>query len=751
MRRANFNRLKDTDCDSPGTPSGNGRRSLGGETLNKKLVGMLIGFLFMAVAFMPSSGGAPTKGTGSSSGLTREEVQILSGLDYANAWKTLETISSMGEKVVGTAAERAGQQYVFDQLSAMKMDKVVKETFPADSWQHYGTTLKIVSNANEDVQTTTYGMSYSTWGYQDHVLYTFGNMNNGKTLVAPVTFVGTGTAAEFAAAGNLNGAIALVHRDDNVQGWPDVVVEEAQLHGASATVFYGYMAGFDLPDGIKQDSVGGPLPALSISPNSALHILDLMSAGPVILQIDGRADMVSSKFAETTNVMAYMYGTTRPNEYVVISGHMDCWWNGANDDQSSIAAMLEFARLFSTARADGSFVNERTLVFSSVGGEEMGGPHGTWYNWLVGSYELVKAHPEIMAGLAVELNMDGVSFMKTSGRYWVENTWEVNGLVGKAISDLGLTGAVGFYNPVWSWTDAWSFAAKGGGSAVQLEWAAGFDSYYHTQYDTMPQQSMATLSWVLQLHTLLAIRATHAFILPIEFQYTVDWAAGLLKTEKMSIPSEAANIDKDLTALSSLRTQAVAANTYGATLTAQYAAAKNAAQKKVIWDKANAFDKALIDARRIITPWTLGEGGAMGSWDVFLRSEQNAHDLGFLNKAIAALEKGQTGIATVTLESVYTMDWGKYFSRAVYVSIYDQMMPGTSYMYWGGDFDQQQKYIDVQGVYLGLKDGSLSDAGALATLTSIRSSQLVPWYETALGAQASAWTSGAGILDAAVP
>lgn len=373
-----------------------------------------------------------------------------------------------------------------------------------------------------------------------------------------------------------------------------------------------------------------------------------------------------------------------------------------------------------------------------------------WYNWLVGSYELVKAHPEIMAGLAVELNMDGVSFLKSSGRYWVENTWEVNPLVGKAISDLGMTGMVGFYNPVWSWTDAWSFAAKGGGSAIQLEWSLGFDAYYHTDYDTMPMQSPATLDWVLKLHTLLAIRATHAFVLPIEFQYTVDWAAGLLKTEKMAHPWEAANIDNGLAALASLRTQAVAANSYGASLTAQYEAAKGPA-KKAIWKEANAFDQALINARRVITPWTLGEGGLMGSWDVFLRSEQNSHDLIFLDQAVSALGRGSTQTALTALESVYTMEWGKYFSREVYVSIYDQMMPGTSYMYWGGVFDQQQKYIDVQGVYLGLKDGSISSDAALSTLTDIRSSQLVPWYETALEQQTSGWISGTGILDAGVP
>lgn len=707
----------------------------------------------MAVAFMPSSGGAPATGTGSSSGLTPEEVQILGGLDYANAWKQLETLSGMGEKVVGTAAERSGQQYVFDQLSAMSMDKVVMESYPADSWQHYGTTVTIQSDGNENVPATTYGSCYSIYGTKDKVPYAFGNTNDGKTLVAPVKFLGFGTSAEFAAAGDLSGVIALVHRDDNVQGWPDVVIEEAHLHGASAVVFYGYMAGYDLPDGIKQDSVGGPVPGISISPNSALHIQDLLKAGPVTLKIDGRVDIVSAKFATTTDVAAYMYGTTRPNEYVVISGHMDCWWNGASDDQSSIAAMLEFARLFSKARAEGKFVNERTIVFCSVGGEEMGGPKGTWYNWLVGSYEFVKAHPEIMAGLAVELNMDGVSFMKASGRYWVENTWEVNGLLGKAIRDLGMTGAVGFYNPVWSWTDAWSYAAKGGGSAIQMQWMAGFDQYYHTQFDAMPMQSHDTLDTVLKLHGLLAIRATHVLVLPLEFQYTVDWAAGLLKTEKMTVPSEAVNIDKDLAALTSLRAQAVAANTYGTALTTQYAAAKNPAEKRAVWDKANALNRALIDARRVITPWTLGEGGVMGSWDVFLRSEQHAHDLGYVNQAIAALGKGQTGTgnAISALGYVYTMDWGRSFSREIYLSIFDQMMPETSYMYWGGDFDQQQKYVDVQGIYLGLKDGSMTRGDAQAALIDIRDTQLLPWYEADLGIQAWAWTSGANILDTALP
>jgi len=717
--------------------------------LRKALVGILVGFMFVTTALMPSGGGAPATGTGSSSGLTAEEVAVLDGLDYAAAWNDLAYLAGLGEKVAGTEAERSAQQYVYDRLSAMAMDKVVWETFPVASWTHYGTTMEIVSNGYEDVQTTTYGDSYSIWGYENHKMYTFGNENGGKTLVAPVVDCGLGTMDEFDAIGDLAGAIALIHRDDNVQGWNNVPAFEASLHGASAAVFYGYFAGADLPEGIKQDSVGGPVPILSISPISAMHIKDLMVTGPVVLKVDGQVDMLSEKFAESVNVAAYMIGTTRPNEYVVISGHIDCWWAGANDDSSSIAAMLEFARLFSEARMAGTFLNERTLVFCSVGAEEEGGPQGTWYNWLVGSYEFVQAHPEIMNGLAMELNMDGVSFKKTSGRYWVENTWELNSFVYKALVDLGVSGQVGFYNPIWSWTDAWSFAAKGGGSTVQVMWPAGFDPYYHTQIDDMPLQDPEPFDLVLRLYTLMGIRSAHALVIPLEFQYTVDWAASFLKSEKMTVPSEAKNIDKDLAALTALRTQAVAANKYAASLNAQYAAAKKPAEKTAIWEKANALNRALIDARRIITPWTLGEGGLMGSWDVFLRSDQHAHDLGCIDSAVAALNRGRTSNALAALGTVYTMEWGKYFSRGSYLDTFNNMM--NTFMYWGDDFDQQQAYVDVHWIYLGLKDGSLSGPDALNALKSIRNDQLIPWFEADLQIQAWAWTSGAGILDAAVP
>jgi hypothetical protein len=717
--------------------------------MRKILTALFVGFVMMVLAAVPMAMGAPATGTGSSSGLTPEEAAIIKGIDFDNAWMQLEYLASLGEKSAGTVQERAAQQYVYDQFSAMAMDEVWWETFPVERWDHYGTTVKVRSNGNEDIQATTYGNAPSIYGTMTNKPYSFGNTNGGKTLVAKLVDAGYGTKADFDKLGNLAGAIALIHRDDNMQAWPDTMAREAELHGASAAMFYGYYAGADLPDGIKQDSVFSPIPAISISPVSAWHLQDLLEAGPVELQIDGRVDTMSAKFAESVNVAAIMWGTTKPDEYVVISGHIDTWWGGASDDCSSIACVLEFARLFSEARAAGTFTNERTMIFSSVGAEETGGPDGTWYNWLVGSYEFVVTHPEVMEGLEVELNMDGVSFTRSSGRYWIENTWETNSMVMGAISDLGVGGMVGFYNPIWSWTDAWSFGAKGGGSAIQMMWMAGFDPYYHTQYDDMSMQGHELLDVVLKLHGLMGFRAANALVYPLDLTATCDWAAGRLKAEKMAVPAEAKNIDAAMSALASLRSQAVGANSYGKSLVDAYAKANTPAQKAAIVDKMDTLNKVIIDARRIITPWTIGEGGVMGSWDVFLRPDQHVTDLSYVNAAMTALSKNQVGNAVAALANVYTMQWGKYFSLQTYEDEMDSM--DECFMYWGDDFDQQQAYVDVYSIYYGLKDGTMSKTAAYNALAEIKNSQLVPWLETDLGTLAWAWGDAASILDAGTP
>ncbi|WP_335964248.1 M28 family peptidase [Galbibacter sp. PAP.153] len=87
----------------------------------------------------------------------------------------------------------------------------------------------------------------------------------------------------------------------------------------------------------------------------------------------------TSKDVNSENVVAYIKGKSKPNEYVVVSAHLDHVgmdadgnvFNGADDDGSGTVAVLEIAEAFKKAADDGNGP-ERSIVFLHVTGEEKG-------------------------------------------------------------------------------------------------------------------------------------------------------------------------------------------------------------------------------------------------------------------------------------------------------------------------------------------------------------------------------------------
>ncbi|MGB5667103.1 MAG: M28 family peptidase [Maribacter sp.] len=79
------------------------------------------------------------------------------------------------------------------------------------------------------------------------------------------------------------------------------------------------------------------------------------------------------------NVIAFIEGSTKPNEYIVISSHLDHIGvtadgeinNGADDDGSGTVALLEIAEAFKIA-ADAGIGPKRSIVFLHLTGEEKG-------------------------------------------------------------------------------------------------------------------------------------------------------------------------------------------------------------------------------------------------------------------------------------------------------------------------------------------------------------------------------------------
>ena len=111
-----------------------------------------------------------------------------------------------------------------------------------------------------------------------------------------------------------------------------------------------------------------------------------------------------AKDVKTENVISIIKGREIPDEYIVITSHLDHVgvdngqiYNGADDDGSGTVAMLEIAEAFKLAEMEGNGPR-RSVVFLHVTGEEKG---------LLGSRYYTDKDPIYpLENTVVNLNMD---------------------------------------------------------------------------------------------------------------------------------------------------------------------------------------------------------------------------------------------------------------------------------------------------------------------------------------------------------
>lgn len=96
------------------------------------------------------------------------------------------------------------------------------------------------------------------------------------------------------------------------------------------------------------------------------------------------------------NVIAEIRGTEKPDEYVIVGGHLDSWdgATGALDNGTGVATTLEAARLLVAAGAK----PKRTIRFMLWGGEEQG---------LLGSRAWIEQNKAELPRISAVLNHDG--------------------------------------------------------------------------------------------------------------------------------------------------------------------------------------------------------------------------------------------------------------------------------------------------------------------------------------------------------
>jgi peptidase M28-like protein len=216
-------------------------------------------------------------------------------------------------------------------------------------------------------------------------------------------------------------------------GYAGNVVREAVLkYGAVGAVIYPapterpehpYMVRYNgiWPHKGEEDKTRG---AFMISANQYAELKKLMKAGAV--HVHGTID-ASYVPGQLTLVHAWIRGNEKPNEEVLITGHLDHPKWSANDNASGSAAMIEVARTLQTLIKTGRVPAPRRTI------------HFIWVPEYYGTIAYIAEHPEMRrcgpwddprpapaktTCAIADLNMDmvGEDTVKTNGRFYFTRT-----------------------------------------------------------------------------------------------------------------------------------------------------------------------------------------------------------------------------------------------------------------------------------------------------------------------------------------
>ncbi|MBT9444363.1 MAG: M20/M25/M40 family metallo-hydrolase [Hyphomonadaceae bacterium] len=262
-----------------------------------------------------------------------------------NAWDIVEGLSTeVGPRLAGSEAEAKAREWAVAMLRRQGFQNVRIEPFTLPYWERVGERASIVTaNGSQRLVVVTLGGSGST--------------PEGGVEAEVMRFP---SIAALAAASNesVRGKIVFIdevtNRTQDGSGYGAGVAKRglcapiAQGKGAAACLIRSVGTDshrFAHQGGPSRGRDGATLPAAALSPPDADQITRLLRRGPVRVKLE--ITVTTREEVASGNVIGEIVGRERPDEIVVIGGHLDSWdqGTGAIDDGAGVAITTAAARL----------------------------------------------------------------------------------------------------------------------------------------------------------------------------------------------------------------------------------------------------------------------------------------------------------------------------------------------------------------------------------------------------------------------
>jgi len=288
----------------------------------------------------------------------------------------------IGGRVPGTPAMEKAVEWGVAAFKAEGADEVTTEQFTiANSWAEGRTNLTITAPEEFRVRAVSAAWAPALAAKQ-HL---------------PVVDAGEGKPEDFAKAGNIQGAMLVVHSSE-MHKWDDLFAEyenapgtiERALKGGAVAIAFQSTRPNDLLYRHTNALAGeiDRIPMVLIAREDASRIFRLLAAGEKLFADLEIPNKIGGRF-QSANVIAELKGSEKPDEYVVLGSHLDSWdlGTGALDNGCNAALVIDSLRAIKAAGVR----PRRSMRFILFSGEEEG---------LMGSRAYVAAHRDELDKIA---------------------------------------------------------------------------------------------------------------------------------------------------------------------------------------------------------------------------------------------------------------------------------------------------------------------------------------------------------------
>jgi len=612
-----------------------------------------------------------------------EAVDSLLSAGYPQSieeYLTSQGTSDIGMAFGGSSADTARAQYLAKKLKALGF-KVALEPVPLDVMEFKGASV--------------------TAGGETYVASTFGGVRGTPAggITGRLVFVGGGTAAEVAAAGDLTGKIAIIDAKLGLY-WMNWPWTEAALAGAAGIIYTGiasdpsYYAEPDALGSFDAEYRYSLAPVVYISQTNGTALKAALVVDPTLeATMVNDVEMTLAKNGGVGyNVVATLKGSVPGAGRIVVGAHHDAYFHAGLDDTGGVTAGMLMAKAIKMS----GYHPKRSITFLFTTGEEYGRVN-SYYDWLIGAWHAItQRHTQWAGSTSLMLNLE--SMAQSDALMQTRATPEVKGIIDAAA--LARPELVPFGHTVQNvncWNDQWTFTAAGVPSMYFRARTGEYGSkWYHTNFDTI---ALVDYDYLAKINK---------FVFGILRQFD----RGLLPYD---LSARAADLDDNVdgAALIAAGAKPALVNLLEAKI-ARFTARADAYQARAAKIPAKRHAVANVQLmnveKRINKAFT-----ALDVWDTTAYPHAQVQwDLEKLNAALAALAAPvDPDAAKAALEGVgITSPSGLVFSHENYQMQLATHAPGWSGgLFWGAQ-GHLSPYLDVVPAWHKVDDGMYSVAAA---------------------------------------